>query len=358
MDMRIICGTELPAGADLIGAVHGLYLEACREGRTDKSAGSAQTPLSLIPVDRETAAGWFCAPGRITYTLWDGSRAVGMASGMTDAGRRCGYLSFAYILPQYRNRGLGTRLLDAWEADVSASPDADKLEAAFYCPVHLPWYVPRQDTDDARQLDWHPCVPGVDVASGLYRMLQNRGFRDYAIQNAYHQRLAGYTDPPALARTRERLLSEGIELTMYDETRHRGLAELFDNIRNPGWKAQVMAHTDRPIVVAVDHNADELVVSYTGPLSVDGKRDGQPGRGNFCGIGTRTEYRGRGIGKLVFCEMCRRHAAAGADFMTLYTGDNNPARNIYEAAGFRITRTFACMRKELKASPHNARLTP
>ena len=57
-------------------------------------------------------------------------------------------------------------------------------------------------------------------------------------------------------------------------------------------------------------------MSYTGPLSVDGT----PGRGNFCGIGTRTDYRGRGIGKLVFCEMCHRHAAAGADFMSLYTG--------------------------------------
>ena len=165
------------------------------------------------------------------------------------------------------------------------------------------------------------------------------------MQNAYHRGLAGYTDPPALAQRRAALLADGIELTLYDPAIHRGLPELFDNIRNPGWAAQVLAHTDRPIVVAVDHGADRLVVSYTGPLSVDGT----PGRGNFCGIGTRTDYRGRGIGKLVFCEMCHRHAAAGADFMSLYTGENNPARNIYEAAGFRIARAFADMRKEVRA---------
>ena len=35
--------------------------------------------------------------------------------------------------------------------------------------------------------------------------------------------------------------------------------------------------------------------------------------------------------------------------MSLYTGENNPARNIYEAAGFRIARAFADMRKEVRA---------
>ena len=333
---------------ETVGLAHELYMSACAEGSVCRSTDSTQPPLALMPVSRETVAYWFTGAGRHTLLALDDERPVGMISGTEDANRRCGYLSFLYVSPARRGQGLGTRLMQVWEDEMSACADVDKLEAVFYCPVHLPWYIPNQaepgEVPDASRLDWHPCVPGVDVASGLYRMLKNRGYRDFAIQNAYHQKLAGYVDPPALARTRERLLSEGIELTMYDETRHRGLAELFDNIKNPGWKAQVMAHTDRLIVVAVDHNADELVVSYTGPLSVDGT----PGRGNFCGIGTRTEYRGRGIGKLVFCEMCRRHAAAGAEFMTLYTGENNPARNIYEAAGFRIARTFADMRKELK----------
>ena len=149
------------------------------------------------------------------------------------------------------------------------------------------------------------------------------------------------------------LRAEGIDLTLYDPARHYGLDELFDNICNPGWKAQVMAHTDRPIVVAVDKAVPDvsgraLVVGYTGPLSVDRTAEGLDtgsGRGNFCGIGTRTDYRGRGIGKQVFCAMCRAHRQSGADFMSLYTGESNPARYIYESAGFRIVRSFADMRK-------------
>ena len=38
----------------------------------------------------------------------------------------------------------------------------------------------------------------------------------------------------------------------------------------------------------------------------------------------------------------------GAGYMTLFTGEANPARNIYEAAGFRIVRTWADMRKEVR----------
>ena len=33
--------------------------------------------------------------------------------------------------------------------------------------------------------------------------------------------------------------------------------------------------------------------------------------------------------------------------MSLYTGDSNPARYIYEAAGFTIVRSFMDMRKTL-----------
>jgi hypothetical protein len=33
--------------------------------------------------------------------------------------------------------------------------------------------------------------------------------------------------------------------------------------------------------------------------------------------------------------MCRHHSEHGASFMSLYTGENNPARRVYEYAGCR-----------------------
>ncbi len=309
-----------------------------------RDAADGRPSLSLVPVSSETVAGWFFGEGRVSLGVYDGDSLAGVISGVVDASRGVGFLSYLCVMPTYRRQGLATRLADAWEARVLADGAVDKLEAVFHNPVHLPWYIPHTDGD------YHPCLPGVDTSSPLYAFLRGRGWQDFAVQNAYHRRLSDYEDSPDMAEKREALLAEGIELTLYAPARHYGLPELFDNIRNPSWKAQVLARLDRPIVVAVDHRAPDasgraLVVSYTGPLSVDRVAEGGLGRGNFCGIGTRTDYRGRGIGKQVFCAMCRAHRDAGADFMSLYTGTINPARHIYEAAGFRIVRQFADMRR-------------
>ena len=295
-------------------------------------------PLGLMPVGEGTIRYWFAGETRVTLGAFEGDRPVGMASGTVSPERRVGYLSYLCVAPDCRRKGLATALMEELEEALAADPVVEKLEVVFHNPVQLPWYVPHGNGD------YHPCLPGVDKSSGLYLFLKNRGYRDYATQNCYYRRMSDYADKPSIAAARERLLSEGIELTLYDPDKHHGLPELFDNINNPGWKAHVLAHLDLPVVVAVDLNEGGLVVGYTGPLSVSGT----PGRGNFCGIGVRTEYRGRGIGKPVFCEMCARHKDGGADFMSLYTGEDNPARNIYESAGFRIVRSFADMRKVVK----------
>ena len=289
--------------------------------------------LCLRPIRRETAQWWFFGDNRATFVAEEEGQIVGLVSGVYLPDRKTGYLSYLSVAPEHRGQGIATSLMNELEAALFRFEGCEKLDAVFYNPVNLPWYV----AEDGGH--YHPCVPGVDVSSGLFGFLSHRGWTEFVRQNAYYRPLAGYVDPPHMAEVRARLLTEGIEVTLYDPEKHHGLAELFDNINNPGWKAQVMANTDKPIVVAVDHHADGLVVAYTGPLSIS------EGRGNFCGIGTIKEYRGRGIGKVVFCEMCSRHAQNGGEFMSLYTGTTNPARNIYEAAGFSVVRSFANMRK-------------
>ncbi len=322
---------------DLAHAFYHNTLTAIVDG---SSASDIQTQLSLMPVSRATIADWFRGAGRMTLGAFDGTRMVGLISGVVSEECRVGYLSYISVLPSHRREGLGSRLCDELEARLTASPGVEKLEVVFYNPVHIPWYIPRGDED------YHPCLPGVDMASGLYILLQNRGWRDFAHQNAYYRRLSDYEDRPEMAARLDVLRDEGIDLTLYDPARHYGLPELFDNIQNSGWKAHVLAHLDRPIVIAADRNTLDLsgrarIVAYTGPLSIDGS----PGRGNFCGIGTHKAYRSRGIGKQVFCAMCRTHRQNGARFMSLYTGSDNPARLIYESAGFRVVRVFADMRK-------------
>ena len=228
----------------------------------DAAKDGMPTPLSLMPVTRETVDHNFWGENRVSFGAYEGDALVGLISGVIAADRRVGYLSYLCVGKDVRRRGIASALYEAWEVETAVHPAVDKLEVVFYNPVQLPWYIPHGNGD------WHPCLPGVDKSSGLYLFLKNRGWRDFATQNVYYRRMSDYEDGPGIAATRERLFSEGIELTLYDPAKHRGLPELFDNIGNPGWKAYVLAHLDLPVVVAVDRNADGLVVGYTGPLSV------------------------------------------------------------------------------------------
>ena len=212
---------------------------------------------------------------------------------------------------------------------------AKKVECVFFCPSHLPWYIPGHFPHD------HPCAPGVDASSVAYNFFLKLGFFEWTAQNSYYLNLCEFYIPENVRRLTDRLSDESIEITLYDPKSHKGLYELFINIGNMSWCDYVMKSIEKPISVAVDRKADGLVVAYTGPI------DTQPsGRGNFCGIGTHKEYRGRGIGKAVFFHMCEEQKKRGSTFMSLYTGKENPARHIYESAGFKIVHEWANMRLE------------
>ena len=144
--------------------------------------------LGLMPVSQGTVDYWFAGDDRVTFGAYEGERLVGMASGCVSASRKAGYLSYICVAPDYRRRGIATVLMDELEAELSARSEVEKLEAVFYNPVQLPWYIPHGNGD------YHPCLPGVDKSSGLYLFLKNRNWRDYATQNCYYRRMADYVD--------------------------------------------------------------------------------------------------------------------------------------------------------------------
>lgn len=289
------------------------------------------------PLDSNSFKNIFLVPGRAVTAVYNGEMPIGFAAGTALPGRDTAYLTYIGVLPGYRRAGVASELLHNIEAMLVDRAEICKIEIVFHNPAVLPWLIPGGDGDD------HPCAPGADVSSDAYLFLKNHGYRDWCMQNSYYLRLRNYKEPTDIAEKRRMLAQSGIEITLYDPSKHHGLSELFDDINNPGWREQVMSNTDKPIIVAVDKKQSGLICGYTGPLTVQ-----KSGRGNFCGIGTLHSYRGRGIGKVIFCEMCRRHSLSGAAFMSLYTGETNPARNIYEAAGFKIVRSWANMRKVIR----------
>ena len=251
-----------------------------------------------------------------------------------------GYITFLAVRKDLRRQGLGQALLQMLEEKLQelAGKKFSCFEATFFNPMNFLWTVPGTQGHE------HPNAPGVDVAGSGYLFLKNCGYRDYAIQNAYHLNLKGYELMPAMALKKEELLQKGIEITVYDPQKHSGLKELLVNLDNELWYREIMETAADP------NGAPILIVSwngkamgFTGPMRVQ-----ENGRGYLAGVGVHSDCRGLGAGKLMFGELCVRLKELGAGYMTLFTGENNPARNIYEAQGFKIVRTWADMRKQAR----------
>ena len=295
--------------------------------------------LLYRPLEAEEFNRIFNTDGTLTLSALVDDEAIGFLSARLPNGDGVSYLTYFGVLPEFRSNSCASALLDEAERILRDDYGAMRIDIVFHNPAHLPWIIPGST-------DGHPCAPGIASDSPAARLLLHRGYTEWCAQMAYYMRLEGYTAPEWQADKIESLAKRGIKITYYDPSRHRGLYELFDAIRNPGWRGTVMAHLDQPIVVAVDETANGLVIGYTGPLSQ--VREGEGIRGNFCGIGTHPDYRGCGIATLIFCEMCRHHSQKGATFMSLYTGESNPARRVYEAAGCKAAVRWSNLRLELQ----------
>jgi len=290
------------------------------------------------PLDEEKFTKLFLEPTgyeKVSALIKDETGVLGFGFANYAKGGIGAYISYIGVRKDSVRKGIGSRVLKSLEeALVEENPALEKIELVFFNPCQLPWFIPSVAPHD------HPGTPGVDMKSSAYPFFAKHGYVDYAIQNAYYLPLEKYEYPEDIVKRIDGLKEKDIEICYYDNDRHYGFPEFFDNIKNEGWRKQVLSQLDKDIVIAA-HNGK--VVGYTGPLTVSPE-----GRGMFCGIGVHTEYRQHGIGKILFASLCKGLSEKGACYMSLFTGTTNPARNIYEGAGFNIVRTFADMRKVLK----------
>lgn len=248
-----------------------------------------------------------------------------------------GYITLIIVKKDSRRKGLGTKILNKLEEEIKKLGDIKEFDIIFFNPMNLSWIVPDTKGHD------HPNSPGIDVSSMAYIFFKNNGYRDKAYQNSYYIDLKNYEQPLEIIKLKEELKNKGITFEVYDKNKHIDMKELFDILDNPLWIRDVYGESikdnPRPILVPIK---DNKVGGFTGPLDVE-----ESGRGYFAGIAVHPDFRGQGVAKVLFSELCINFKNMDAKFMTLFTGENNPARNIYEAAGFKIVRTWADMKKEI-----------
>ncbi len=309
----------------------------------NRLAGGAEIPHKQL--DETAFASLFLTDAadvsRVAFAAVEEGRLIGFAAGNWKAGARIGYLTFVMVEPRSRRRGIGTALAGAVEAmllDMAARAGTplEFLDARFLNPSALAWIVPGSDGHD------HPNAPGVDMSGPGHLFMKNIGFRTIDTVNSYHRDLADFDYSPAIRDSLDRLEREGLRIVTYRSDYHTGLVDLIDDLNSEAWRDTLLSNAAQPgggLPVLIVEDGTK-VCGFAGPMDV------QPsGRGYFNGIGIHSAYRSRGAGKALFSALCMGLKERGAVFMTLFTGETNPARNIYESAGFRIVRSWACMRR-------------
>lgn len=274
---------------------------------------------------------------KISYIYKAEDEVIGFASGCYKVQDEVGYITFVLVKESFRRRGIGSQLLIELEGDLAKEGGVKRFDIIFFNPTTLEWIVPGTKGHD------HPNSPGVDVTSKAYLLFKNHDYRDIAYQNSYYRLLEGFEYSQDIYRKLEELKAKNLAITYYDEHEHNGFEALFDDLGNELWRETIMTNIKRgkdaaPVLV-VEHEGK--ICGFTGPLSVQSS-----GRGYFAGIGIHSQYRACGGGKVLFSALCKGLKDQGAGYVTLFTGETNPARNIYETAGFKRIKTWANMRKE------------
>ncbi|MFD0590424.1 GNAT family N-acetyltransferase [Paenibacillus sp. GCM10027627] len=291
-----------------------------------------------------------------TFIWMEEGAVTGFACGCTGdelpLGERAGYIT-AIILKEDAGTVRDIRfglLLDALESRFRELGKTQS-DVLFFNPMQLPWYIPGTDRHE------HNNAPGVPAGSALHHFLLGRGYAERAVQCAMYLPLGDFKVPESVVEKERVGAEQGYTVGLLgsaepavvrksagaEEQAELELDALLEALDNPLWKREVSAAAEAgvPVVIAAFRGKS---VGFAGPVIRQ-----LSGRGYFAGIGVHPAHEGHGLGSSLFFRLCEAFQSIGTDYMSLYTGSENPAKRIYEKAGFRTVKTFATMRRELSS---------
>lgn len=262
----------------------------------------------------------------------------GFACGVTGAdlplGAEAGYLTTILLDEDIADDRHYSVLLDAVEQrfrDLGKT----QAEALFFNPMRLPWLIP--DTPGHE----HNNAPGIPVDSLLHHFLLGHGYIQRSLQNGMYLDLSPFCIPVDILEKEERAEAQGYRVEWFDGTRHTELTGMLSALANPAWEKELTrcAEEEIPFLVAA-HNG--RAAGFAGPVIRE-----PSGRGYFAGIGVHPGDEGKGLGSILFFRLCDAFRGIGTEYMSLFTGETNPALRIYQKAGFRTAMQFGVLRKVL-----------
>lgn len=273
-----------------------------------------------------------------TFVALDGDKVVGFIStnARDDNPKTSGYINTFIVNKAYRRQGIGSKLLELGEAYLKEKGKTS-VRFVFLSGINWAWYIPYTDKH------MHPGMPAVRMNSDFYIFLYHHGYAVNSIHEGFHLPLSEYELPQAVVDKMEKNKERGLFVEIYDPNKHYGVEEFCQKIEgdNPGFAYSIRYNLNRPEPKPwLCANENGRMVGWTGAMWNE-----DSGRGHFDGIIVDEDIRGAGLGKALFCYLCYQSKLNGAQYMTFFTGLDNPARYIYLGAGFKIAQSFADMKK-------------
>lgn len=276
--------------------------------------------------------------GEFTFVLEEKGEILGFVNGCTGdhipRGDVRGYVSCLILAQEADTEENTLRLLSALE---DAFRKAGRIHSAvtFFNPIRLPWIIPGTAGHQ------HNNAPGVATDLPLHGRMIRYGYKEATQECAMYLDLQGYETPDWVEEKAAKMAAKGYTVARYDAKIHTGLTEMTDALNNPMWSAEIPAAGEAGMDLLVGL-CGNVCAGFTGPVYPE-----DTGRGYFAGIGVAPRYEKNGLGTLLFYRLLQREKEVGSQYMSLFTGIDNHAKQIYLGAGFRIVRTFGVMLKEL-----------
>ncbi len=272
------------------------------------------------------------------FVLVDANEVHGFVCGCTGEelprGQERGYFTCLLVDEPFDKEQTTFLLLDALE-DSFRRASKTFSAVTFFNPMRLPWILPGTPGFE------HNNMPGIATDQPLYERMRNHEYIEVARECAMVRDLADFEIPAEVKYLEQKAASQGYTVALYDAQRHTGLAEMLRALDNPDWTRQITEAAAKKQVLPVAL-AGNVVAGFAGPVYPE-----PSGRGYFAGIGVAPQYQHHGLGRLLFFRLCEAEKQAGARYMSLFTGEDNPAKRIYEGAGFVTVRTFGVLIKPL-----------
>ena len=266
----------------------------------------------------------------------DGVR--GFACGCTGEdlplGDKSGYITCILLDKEYESGENFKSLLCCLEDSFRAA-GKKQAEVLFFNPMMLPWYIPETPGHE------HNNTPGAFTGSYFHKSLLENSYIERARECAMYLDLSEFRIPESIVEKETKANITGYEVALFNSSRHHGIEEMLQGFDNILWQKEISECTKKQIPVVVAAYKGKAV-GFAGPVIRQAT-----GRGYFAGIGVHPAHEGHGLGSILFFRLCEAFINVGAEYMSLYTGNQNPAINIYLKAGFKTVKEFAVMRKEL-----------